>query len=76
MQITNCTALISPSATDKNIIMYQLKPVKQSRYPKNKQLDNAKHMHDGNNALSITSRIREVCIKTQNLLSDLDVYFV
>ena len=49
MQIINCTALISPNATDKSIIMHQLKPFTQNIYPKNNQLDGMNYMNDSNN---------------------------
>ena len=67
MQIINCTTLISPNATDKNIIKYQFKPFKQ-------QLDGMNNIYDSNNVFSVTSRICKVCIaiETQNLLSDPD----
>ena len=66
MQIINRTEL-------ENIIMYQLKPFKQNIYLKNKQLDGMNYIYDSNNVFSITSRICEVCIETQNFSSDSDV---
>ena len=76
MQIINCTALTSPNASDKHVIMHQLKPFKKNIYPKNEQVDGMKYIHDSNNAISITSRICKVCVETQNLFSDPDVCFI
>ena len=46
MQIINCAALISPNATDENIIKLQPKTIKQNIYPKNKQLGGMNHAYD------------------------------
>ena len=59
-----CTPIISPNATDKNIIMHQLKSFIQNIYRKNKQLDGMSNIYDSNNVFSITSRIGKVSIKT------------
>ena len=44
-----CTPLISPTPTDRNIIVYQLKPFKQYIYCTNKQLGGINNIHDNNN---------------------------
>ena len=54
IQIINCTPLISPNATDKNIIMHQLKSLKQNIYLKNKQLDGMNNIYDNKNVYLIT----------------------
>ena len=53
------TPLISPTSTDKNIIVYQLKPFKQYIYCTNEQLDGINNTYDNNNVFSITSRSNE-----------------
>ena len=65
MQIINCTAVISPNATDENIIVHQLKPFKQSNYPENKQIDGMNYIFANNNVFSMTSRICRGGVETQ-----------
>ena len=67
MQIINCTALISPNATDKNITVHQLKPFRQKLYIKNEQLDGMSYTSNSNNANSMTCRICKVSTKAQTL---------
>ena len=75
-QIINCTALASLNATDKNIIMHQLKLFKQNIYPKSNQLDGMNYIYVSNNVLSITSRICKIWIAAQTVISDPDVCFI
>ena len=49
-----CTPLISPTPTDKNIIIFQLKPFEQYIYYRNKQLDGMNNVYD-NNTVSLPS---------------------
>ena len=56
--------------------MSQLKPFKQNIYPGNKQYRWYNNIYDNNNVFPITSRIGNVCIETQNLLSDPDICFI
>ena len=76
IQNTCCTPFIPPTPTDKNVIMYQLKPFKQYIWYKNKQIDDTNNIYDNNYVFSTTSRICKVCIETQNSLSDPDSCFI
>ena len=66
LYLLNCTALTRQNATDENIIVHQLKPVKQNIYPKIEQLDGMNHIYDDNNAFSIKCRVCKDRIETKN----------
>ena len=61
---TCCTPLTSPNPTDKNIIVYQLKPSEQYTHPRNEQLAGMNNINDNEKAFSITFRITKVIIKS------------
>ena len=54
MQLDIWSVWVTP--TDQNIIMYQLKPLKQYIYYRNQQLDGMNNVDDNTNVFSITSR--------------------